>query len=74
MDNVLTVKFSDKEFEQLNNYAKTIKKNLSDTVKNLVLDMLDDSFLYDKEIVESIKIAEKGKSYTFEEAKKLVGV
>lgn len=52
MDNVLTVKFSDKEFEQLNNYAKTIKKNLPDTVKNLVLDMLDDSFLYDKEIVE----------------------
>ena len=74
MNNVLTVKFNKKEFEQVNSYAKATKTNVSKIMKNLLLNMINDDFLYDESIVSAIKKAEKDKSYSFKEARKLVGV
>lgn len=74
MNNVLTVKFNQKEFEQVNSYAKATKTNVSKIMKNLLLNMINDDFLYDESIVSAIKKAEKDKSYSFKEARKLVGV
>ncbi len=74
MENTITIKLTKRELEKVNNYAELTKCNISKLVKDALMEEIKDAYLYDKDMIKAIKKAEKGKSYSFEEARRLVGV
>ena len=74
----VSVRLNDDEYKLIHDYVKINNLNLSQFIREVVLDHIEDDLEMSKEFTEKILAAKEevrnGKVYTFEEARKELGI
>ena len=74
----VSVRLNDDEYKLIHDYVKINNLNLSQFIREVVLDHIEDDLEMSKEFTERILAATEevrnGKVYTFEEARKELGI
>lgn len=74
----VSVRLNDDEYKLIHDYVKINNLNLSQFIREVVLDHIEDDLEMSKEFTERILAAKEevrnGKVYTFEEARKELGI
>ena len=74
----VSVRLNDDEYKLIHDYVKINNLNLSQFIREVVLDHIEDDLKMSKEFTEKILAAKEevrnGKVYTFEEARKELGI
>lgn len=74
----VSVRLNDDEYKLIHDYVKINNLNLSQFIREVVLDHIEDDLEMSKEFTEKILAAKEevrnGKVYTFDEARKELGI
>ena len=74
----VSVRLNDDEYKLIHDYVKINNLNLSQFIREVVLDHIEDDLKMSKEFTEKILAAKEevrnGKVYTFDEARKELGI
>ena len=74
----VSVRLNDDEYKLIHDYVKINNLNLSQFIREVVLDHIEDDLEMSKEFTERILAAKEevrnGKVYTFDEARKELGI
>lgn len=74
----VSVRLNDDEYKLIHDYVKINNLNLSQFIREVVLDHIEDDLEMSKEFTERVLAAKEevrnGKVYTFEEARKELGI
>ena len=74
----VSVRLNDDEYKLIHDYVKINNLNLSQFIREVVLDRIEDDLEISKEFTEKILAAKEevrnGKVYTFDEARKELGI
>lgn len=71
----ISLRLSIEEENLIRNYVKINKMNLSEFIRNTVLDKIEDELKIDEErILKSLEEAKKNKTYSIDEAWEMLGL